>query len=133
APPAARSCSRPSAWPRTPSARRRRPRSAPARARSRARGTPPPARPRAEPRELLGLCGRAVLEELLAQPERVGDRRAGPPGHDVRADLRQPPLRELGEAVVQVARDGELEDAVAEELEPLVRGRPVRRPGRVRE
>jgi hypothetical protein len=30
-------------------------------------------------------------------------------------------------------RDGELEDAVAEELEPLVRGATVARPRRVRE
>jgi hypothetical protein len=36
-------------------------------------------------------------------------------------------------AVVQRVRDGELEDAVAEELEPLVRGGALARPRRVRE
>ena len=36
-------------------------------------------------------------------------------------------------AVVQRVRDGELEDAVTQELEPLVRGAALARPGRVRE
>jgi len=36
-------------------------------------------------------------------------------------------------AVVQRMRDGELEDAVAEELEPLVRGTALACPRRVRE
>jgi hypothetical protein len=35
--------------------------------------------------------------------------------------------------VVEGARDGELEDAVSEELEALVRKRAIRRPRRVRE
>jgi hypothetical protein len=35
--------------------------------------------------------------------------------------------------VVERTRDSELEDAVPEELEPLVRERPVGRPRRVRE
>jgi hypothetical protein len=34
---------------------------------------------------------------------------------------------------VEGVRDRELEDAVAQELEPLVRGATVARPGRVRE
>jgi hypothetical protein len=34
---------------------------------------------------------------------------------------------------VERVRDRELEDAVAQELEPLVRGATVARPGRVRE
>ena len=36
-------------------------------------------------------------------------------------------------AGVERMRDGELEDAVAEELEPLVRRAALARPGRVRE
>jgi hypothetical protein len=51
----------------------------------------------------------------------------------VRADLREPALRGVAEAVVDGPSDGELEDAVAEELEPLVRVCPVVRPGRVLE
>jgi hypothetical protein len=49
----------------------------------------------------------------------------------VRPDLREPPLGRLAEPVVHRARDRELEDAVPEELEPLVRSGPVARPGRV--
>jgi hypothetical protein len=51
----------------------------------------------------------------------------------VGADLRQPSLRKLGVALVQRAGDGQLEDAVAEELEPLVRRGSLCRPGGVRE
>jgi hypothetical protein len=51
----------------------------------------------------------------------------------VRADLGEPPLGELGMPLVEGARDRELEDAVPEELEPLVRERPVRRPRRMGE
>jgi len=50
----------------------------------------------------------------------------------VRPDLREPPLREVGVALVQLAGDRELEDAVAEELEALVGGRAVDSPRRVR-
>jgi hypothetical protein len=49
----------------------------------------------------------------------------------VRADLREPALGCLAEAVVDRTGDRELEDAVAEELETLVRVGPVVRPGRV--
>jgi len=51
----------------------------------------------------------------------------------VRADLREPALGRIGEAVEDGARDRELEDAVSEELEPLVRGSPILRPRGVRE
>jgi hypothetical protein len=51
----------------------------------------------------------------------------------VRADLREAPLGRVPEAVVDRARDRKLEDAVAEELEALVRGGPLLGPGRVRE
>ena len=86
-----------------------------------------------EPAELLGLGQDPVLEQPLAEPELVGDEGAGPARDGVRADLRQPTLGELRVAVVQVPGDRELEDAVAEELQALVRGRPVRRPRGVRE
>jgi hypothetical protein len=51
----------------------------------------------------------------------------------VRADLREPALGEVREALVEGAGDGELEDAVAEELQPLVRRGAVGRPRGVRE
>jgi hypothetical protein len=51
----------------------------------------------------------------------------------VRADLRQPALREIWVPVVQRAGDRELEDAVPEELEPFVRRRAVGRPRAVGE
>ncbi len=49
------------------------------------------------------------------------------------ANLREPPLSGILEAVEDRARDRELEDAVPQELEPLVRLGAVLRPGRVRE
>jgi hypothetical protein len=51
----------------------------------------------------------------------------------MRADLREPALREVRMLRVQRVRDRELEDAVAEELEPLVRVATVARPRRVGE
>jgi len=54
-------------------------------------------------------------------------------GHDMGAYLREPPLRGILEAVEDRACDRELEDAVAEELEPFVRLGAVACPGRVRE
>jgi hypothetical protein len=51
----------------------------------------------------------------------------------VRADLREAPLGGVRETVVERAGDGELEDAIAEELEPLVRRAAIRSPRRVRE
>jgi hypothetical protein len=51
----------------------------------------------------------------------------------VRADLRQAALRGLAETVVDGAGDCELEDAVPEKLEALVRIGAVVRPGRVLE
>ena len=46
----------------------------------------------------------------------------------MRAHLRELPFGEVGMARVERVRDGELEHAVAEELEPLVRLGPVGRP-----
>jgi len=52
---------------------------------------------------------------------------------DVRADLCETPFRELRIALVQLVSHRELEHAVAEEFEPLVRRGPLQRPRRVRE
>jgi hypothetical protein len=51
----------------------------------------------------------------------------------VRPDLRELPLGEVRVALVELARNGELENAVAQELQALVGRRAVRRPRRVRE
>jgi hypothetical protein len=51
----------------------------------------------------------------------------------VRPDLREAALAEVGKPLIQLSRDGELEDTVAEELQALVRRRAVRRPGGMRE
>ena len=51
----------------------------------------------------------------------------------MRTDLREPALGSLPEAVEDGPRDRELENAVSEELEPLVRLRTVLRPRRVGE
>jgi hypothetical protein len=89
------------------------------------------------PRETVQLVGRddavASLDQLGPEAELARDDRAARPRDDVRADLRQPALRQLRIAVVERAGDRQLEDAVAEELEPLVRGRPIGRPRRMRE
>ena len=51
----------------------------------------------------------------------------------MRADLREPAFRGIREAVEHRARDRELEDAVAQELEPLVRVGAILHPRRVGE
>jgi hypothetical protein len=83
--------------------------------------------------ELVGGDVAGELRELLSQAELFRDRRAALAGDDVRADLREASLGRLGEAVENRASDRELEDAVPEELQPLVRLRPVFRPRRVGE
>ena len=87
-----------------------------------------------KPFDLLGL---KVADPELAEPpaevELARDDGTARTGDDVRADLREPPLGEPGVAVVELVRDRELEDAVAEELEALVRLDSVARPRRVRE
>jgi hypothetical protein len=75
----------------------------------------------------------AVLAEPVAEIELPGDDRATRARDDVRADLREPPFREVGVAGVELVRDRELEDAVAEELEALVRVRAVFGPRRMGE
>ena len=87
-----------------------------------------------QPRQLVGRDGvRPAPAQQLVEAELARDLGAARARDDVRADLRHPPLGEVREAVVELPRDRELEDAVAEELEALVRGRPVGRPRRVRE
>jgi hypothetical protein len=83
--------------------------------------------------ELIGRDPTRDLEEPLSEPELLRDQSAGLPRDDVRADLREASLRGLAEAVEDGARDRELEDAVAEELESLVRRRPFVGPRRVGE
>ena len=51
----------------------------------------------------------------------------------MRPDLRELALAEVGVPLVELPCDRQLEDAVPEELEPLVGRRAVRRPRRVRE
>jgi hypothetical protein len=75
----------------------------------------------------------AALRQQLPEAELPRNDRAARAGDDVRADLRQPPLRKVRVAVVQRAGDRQLQDAVAEELEPLVRRGAIGRPGAVRE
>jgi hypothetical protein len=86
-----------------------------------------------EPVELLVGQRPAPRCEPRREVELAGDRGAALPRDDVRADLREPALGELRVAEIQLAGDRELEDAVAEELEPLVRRGAIGRPGRVGE
>ena len=87
-----------------------------------------------EPIELLGWNDPlALLDEPGTEIELARNDRAARARDDVRADLRQPPFLKVGKALVQRACDRELQDAVPEKLQPLVRGRPVRSPRRVRE
>jgi len=86
-----------------------------------------------EPRELLLREPDGALGKPWRKVEPAGDDGAAGTRDDVRADLRETPLAKRGEALVQLAGDCKLENAVAEELQPLVRGRGVRGPRRVRE
>jgi len=74
-----------------------------------------------------------VCEQPLAEAELLRDRRAALARDDVGPYLRQPALGRAPEAVEDRAGDGELEDAVPEEFEALVRGRALVRPRGVRE
>ena len=77
--------------------------------------------------------GPGVVEELVAEPELLRDRRTALPRDDMRTDLREATLGGRAEAVEHGTRDRELEDAVAQELEPLVRLSAVLGPGGMRE
>ena len=83
--------------------------------------------------ELVGRDSIGPLEEPVAEVELLRHDGAARPGDDVRTDLREAPFGGVAEAVVDRTRDGELEDAVAEELQPLVRRGPLVGPGRVGE
>ena len=86
-----------------------------------------------QPLELVGGELRSAVGEPAPEvelPRHLGAARAG---DDVRAHLCETPFREIGMLGVEHVRDGELEHAVAEELEPLVRGAAVARPRGVRE
>jgi hypothetical protein len=74
-----------------------------------------------------------VLDETLPEAEAACDHGAGRAGDNVRAHLGELPLGEVRMARVQRMRDCELEDAVAQKLEPLVRGATVAGPRRVGE
>ena len=76
-------------------------------------------------------CARA--DERRAEPELTRDGGTALARDDVRADLREPPLGRLREAVVQRPRDRKLEHRVPEELQALVGRGAVGRPGGVRE
>ena len=74
-------------------------------------------------RDALELGNRHIpraLDEDGAEAELAGHDGAALPRDDVGPDLRQPALGRLRKAVVERSRDGELEDGVAQELEPLV-------------
>jgi hypothetical protein len=86
-----------------------------------------------EPLELVRGNPASPLDQPPPEPELGADDGAARARDDVGADLGETPFREVREAVVERLRDRELEHAVAEELEALVRGGAVGRPGRVRE
>ena len=86
--------------------------------------------------DALELVARRVARELqqpLAEAELLRDCGAAQPRYDVRAHLGEPAFGCSGEAIEHCPRDGELEDAVAEELESLVRVRTILDPRRVGE
>lgn len=68
-----------------------------------------------------------------AELQAASDDRAAGAADDVRPDPRQLALARLREALVERLRDRELEDAVAEELEPLIGCGPVVDERRMRE
>src|SRR5207302_10144005 len=86
-----------------------------------------------EPLELVGRNPARALDEPPPEPELGSDDGAARPRDDVGADLGKAALGEVREAVVEGLRDRELEHAVAEELEALVRRRAVGRPRGMRE
>jgi hypothetical protein len=73
------------------------------------------------------------LEKPLAESEPPADDRAALARDDVRPDLCQVTFLVVGKALVELPRNGEAENAVPQELEPLVGLGAVVRPGRVRE
>jgi hypothetical protein len=87
-----------------------------------------------EPPELLRVALAAtVREQPPAEVEAPADDGTALPRDDVGAELGEPPFLGVREALVELLRDGQAEDAVPEKLEPLVGIRPVRRPRGMRE
>ena len=81
-----------------------------------------------EPLEFVGRRDRCPLDETRAEVELAGYLRAARPRDDVRARLGESSLSEVGMPLVERVGDGELQDAVAEELQPLVRVAALARP-----
>jgi hypothetical protein len=88
-------------------------------------------------REPLQLVGRdralPVLEEALPEAQPPPDDGTALARDDMGADLCELALLVVREALEELLRDREPEDAVAQELEPLVRIAPLFGPGSVRE
>ena len=81
-----------------------------------------------------GLLAEArLLAEQLAEAQHGGDPGARGAAHDVGTQPRQVPLREVGEAPVQLSGDAQAQHAVAEKLETLVRVAALGGPRRVGE
>ncbi len=86
-----------------------------------------------EPQKLVRIDRARMSGEELPQSETVPDERAALARDDVGADLGEAAFRLVGEALVELLGDGQPEDAVPEELQPLVGVGPAGRPGRMRE
>src|SRR5258708_29925120 len=84
-----------------------------------------------EPLELLRLQPLVPLREPRAEVALTRHDSATRARYDMRTDLGEPALGELGIAAVELVRSRELEHAVAEELEAFVRERALRRRRRV--
>ena len=83
--------------------------------------------------ELVASDMSCVVQETISERELLSHNGTGLPRHDVRADFREAAFRGVAETVEDGTRDCELENAVPEELEALVRLGSVLRPGRVSE
>jgi len=73
-----------------------------------------------------------VHEQPFAESEAPADYGAALARHDVRADLRELPFLVVGKPSVELACDRKAQDAVSEELEPLVGLRAILGPGGMR-
>src|SRR5579862_851685 len=78
------------------------------------------ARGRCQPGRVLGRRFGGMRREPGAEAELLGHRGARRARDDMGPRLGQPPFGEVGMPLVERVRDRELEDAVAEEFEPLV-------------
>jgi hypothetical protein len=80
----------------------------------------------------LGAFGlRRVLRQTLAELQLAADDGAALARDDVGPNLRQPAFLVAGEALIELAGDSQPENAVSEELEPLIGFGAVFRPRRV--